>query len=621
MAEMISVKEMAEKWGITSTRVAQLCRKGEILGAVKGNKEWLIPINVEKPLDKRRKSSPDSNMQAGILLPLPIGISEYRIASTQYYYIDKTMLIKDFLDERPKVSLFTRPRRFGKTLNMDMLRVFFELDSDEDTSIYFRDKKIWKCGEEYRSYQGKFPVIYVSFKDIKFDNWDDTFEMLKATIANEFDRHHELSESQKCGESDKRYYQDAVDQKLDKVGLSRSFDVLSRMLSKHYGENVIIIIDEYDVPIQQGFSKNFYDQVIDFMRNLFSGGLKDNSHLAYGFLTGILRVAKESIFSGLNNLVTNSVIDDKYSQYFGFTRNEVEVMADYYHSSDKLDEISEWYDGYRFGDTEIFNPWSVINYFGNRCKPRPFWQSTGSNDIISEVIGNANEEIYERMEKLLQGERFTALIDTGVIYPQIKNNPSTIYSFLLVAGYLKAENADISPNGDYICEVSLPNKEIKTVYNKEILQKLEGFVSQSTATGIQEAVYTNDTAKLQKYLRNLLLQSASCYDTAKELFFHGLLLGICAMFDDKYYLSSNRESGQGRFDIQLEPKDTQRPGVLFELKHEKDCTPSRLTLLAQEALNQINVRRYDTEMRKRGVETIVKYGVAFSGKNVEICME
>lgn len=620
MTEMISVKETAEKWGISSTRVAQMCRDGDIAGAVKGKKEWRIPINAVKPFDNRRKSEFVGNVQVGTLLPLPIGISEYRLASTQYYYIDKTMLIKDFLDERPKVSLFTRPRRFGKTLNMDMLRVFFEINSEEDTSLYFQDKNIWKCGEEYRSYQGRFPVIYVSFKDIKFDNWEDTFEMLKATISNEFDRHHELAESLKCGESDKRYYQDAVDQKLDKVGLSRAFDVLSRMLSKHYGENVIIIIDEYDVPIQQGYSKDFYDQVIDFMRNLFSGGLKDNSHLAYGFLTGILRVAKESIFSGLNNLVTNSVIDDKYSQYFGFTRNEVEVMAEYYHASDKLEEIVEWYDGYRFGDTEIFNPWSVINYFGNRCKPRPFWQSTGSNDIISEVIGNANEEIYERLEQLLQGKRFTALIDTGVIYPQIKNNPSTIYSFLLVAGYLKAENADISLNGDYMCEVSLPNKEIKTVYNKEILQKLEGFVSQSTATGIQEAVYTNDTVKLQKYLRNLLLQSASCYDTVKELFFHGLLLGICAMFDDKYYVSSNRESGEGRFDIQLEPKDTQRPGILFELKHEKDCTPLRLNILAREALSQINTRRYDTEMRRRGVETIVKYGVAFSGKNVEICM-
>lgn len=619
MDGMISAKEAAGKWKLTSTRVAQMCRNGEIPGAQKGKKEWLIPSDSVKPVDKRRKKQPESDIHFGSLLPLPIGISEYRLASTQYYYIDKTMLIKDFLDERPKVSLFTRPRRFGKTLNMDMLRVFFEL-SDEDTSVFFQDKKIWECGEHYRSYQGKFPVIYVSFKDIKFDNWEDTFEMLKATIANEFDRHHELIDSPKCGESDKRYYQDAVDQKLDKVGLSRSFDVLSRMLSKHYGENVIIIIDEYDVPIQQGHSKNFYDQVIDFMRNLFSGGLKDNSYLAYGFLTGILRVAKERIFSGLNNLVTNSVIDDKYSQYFGFTRKEVEAMAEYYYASDKIKEIGEWYDGYRFGDTEIFNPWSVINYFGNRCKPRPFWQSTGSNDIISEVIGNADEEIYERLEQLLQGEKFTALIDTGVIYPQIKNNPSTIYSFLLVAGYLKAENADISPNGDFMCEVSLPNKEIKTVYNKEILQKLERFVSQSTATGIQEAIYTNDIVKLQKHIRNLLLQSASCYDTTKELFFHGLLLGICAMFDDQYYVSSNRESGEGRFDIQLEPKEAKRPGVLFELKHEKDCESLSLNLLAQEALNQINTRGYDTEMRRRGVKTIVKYGVAFSGKNVEICM-
>lgn len=619
MAEMMSVKKFAEKWGKTPNRITQYCRSGEIPGAKKVGKGWLIPVNAVQPVDKRRKNQQTTKETSETLLPLPIGVSEYCLASTKYYYIDKTMMIKDFLDERPKVSLFTRPRRFGKTLNMDMLRVFFEL-SDEDTSIYFKNKMIWECGEEYRSYQGKYPVIYVTFKDIKFDTWENTFKMLKATIANEFDRHHELGDSPECSNSDKKYYQAAVNQELDEVGLSRAFDVLSRMLSKHYSENVIIIIDEYDVPIQQGHSKDFYDQIINFMRNLFSGGLKDNSHLAYGFLTGILRVAKESIFSGLNNLVTNSVIDNKYSRYFGFTQQEVEVMAEYYHAADKLEEIGEWYDGYRFGETEIFNPWSVINYFGNTCKPRPFWQSTGSNDIISEVIANADEEIYERLEQLLQDKKIAALIDTGVIYPQIKKNPSTIYSFLLVAGYLKAENVDISPNGDYMCEISLPNKEIKTVYNKEILQKLEGIVSQSTAVGIQESIYTNDTQKLQRYLRNLLLQSASSYDTVKELFFHGLLLGICALFDDKYYVSSNRESGEGRFDIQLEPKDINRPGILFELKHERNCTPTGLKQLAQRALDQINDRGYDTDMRRRGIENIVKYGVAFSGKNVEICI-
>lgn len=620
MSEMMTVKQASQRWGIFDTRITKLCREGEISGAIKNGKSWLIPADTPKPVDRRYKTPNSANANIATKLPLPIGISEYSLASTQYYYVDKTMMIKNFLDERPMVSLYTRPRRFGKTLNMDMLRTFFE-KSDEDTSVYFSDKKIWSCGEQYRAYQGKYPVIFVSFKDIKFDTWDKTFEMLRVTIGNEFSRHAELANSEKCSDIDKKYYQEIVGRNADIVSLSSSFAVLSRMLFQHYNEKAIIIVDEYDIPIQQGHTRGFYNEVIDFMRNLFSGGLKDNPCLAYGFLTGILRVAKESIFSGLNNLVINSIIDDKYSQYFGFTRDEVKQMAAYYNATDKLDELCEWYDGYRFGGTEIFNPWSVINYFSIGCKPRAFWQSTGSNDIISEVIAAADEDIYERLEKLLQGDKFTTLIDTGVIYPQIKKNPSTIYSFLLVAGYLKAENTDISSSGDFMCEVSLPNKEIKTVYNKEVLQKLDGIVSQSSAVAIQEAIYTNNKAQLQKQLRKLLLRSASSFDTAKELFFHGLFLGICAMFDDRYYVTSNRESGEGRFDIQLMPKDVDRPGVLIELKADKNCTQDELKMLAQTALDQINDRKYDTEMLTKGIKTIFKYGVAFSGKNVEISAE
>lgn len=615
---MRDVKTTAELWGISTTRVARLCRDGKIAGAVKEGKSWLIPEGAVKPADGRMRGAREAGLSDDEKrLPLPIGISEYRLASTQYYYIDKTMLIKEFLDERPMVSLYTRPRRFGKTLNMDMIRTFFE-KTEEDTSVLFQDKLIWGCGEEYQAYQGKYPVIFVSFKDIKFNTWDQTFEMLKAVIGNEFVRHGELETSEHCSDADREYYREVAGGKADAVALSRAFDVLSRMLCKHHGVEAIIIIDEYDIPIQQGHTHEFYDEVIDFMRNLFSGGLKDNKYLAYGFLTGILRVAKESIFSGLNNLVIHSVIDDKYSRYFGFTRDEVERMAAYYRAEDKLDELAEWYDGYRFGETEIFNPWSVINYFSIGCKPRAFWQATGSNEIISEVIAGADEDIYERLERLLQGEKFTTLIDTGVIYPQIQNNPSTIYSFLLVAGYLKAENVDISSSGDFMGEVSLPNREIKAVYNKEILQKLDGIVSQSSAVSIQEAVYANDVPRLQKSLEKLLLQSASSFDTAGEMFFHGLFLGICALFDDRYYLTSNRESGEGRFDIQLMPKDDSRPGILIELKAEKYLSDAQLEGLAESALKQINDRKYDTEMKTRGIKTIIKYGVAFSGRKVKI---
>lgn len=400
-------------------------------------------------------------------LPLPVGVADYRLACTEYYYVDKTMLIKDFLDERPMVSLFTRPRRFGKTLNMDMLRTFFE-KTEEDTAKYFRDKLIWKCGERYRSYQGKYPVIFLTFKDVKFSSWQETFSSMRELIAKEAYRHLELKESSKCDDYDRKAFTRLLNGEADETLLSNALADLSLALHKHYGIAPIIIIDEYDIPIQQGYMQGFYDEVILFMRNLFSGGLKDNKHLSYGFLTGILRVAKESIFSGLNNLVINSVLDYKYSAYFGFTASEVQQMAAYYGAGDKYDELCAWYDGYRFGDTEIFNPWSVINYFNNGCVPRAFWQATGSNDIIGDIISSADAEIYEKLTSLVNGKSFVTYIYTDVIYPQIKTNPSTIYSFLLVAGYLKVLHADTAFSGDFMCEVALPNKEIIEIIQQSL---------------------------------------------------------------------------------------------------------------------------------------------------------
>lgn len=364
--------------------------------------------------------------------------------------------------------------------------------------------------------------------------------------------------------------------------------------------------------------RGFYEKVILFMRNLFSGGLKDNSHLSFGFLTGILRVAKESIFSGLNNLKINSILDDKYSAYFGFTGEEIREMARYYGVPEKYDEICAWYDGYRFGSTDIFNPWSVINYFGNDCKPRTFWQSTGSNEIIGEILAHATEDIYARLTALLQGESFLTYIDTGVIYPQIQKNPSSVYSFLLVAGYLKAVRTELSFGGDFMCEVALPNREIAYVYNKEILQKLTDIIPQSSAVSIQEAIYTGNAAEWQRQLQKLLLYSASCFDTVGENFYHGLLLGLCAMLDDRYEVTSNRESGEGRYDIQLMPKAAGMPGILIELKHGRNCSPEALKKLSEDALQQMEHRSYDTEMVRRGIPQIVKYGVAFSGKRAEI---
>lgn len=617
MANVISVKEAAMRWELAERTVRGLCIGGKIPGAIKSGRSWLIPAGAEKPVDNRIKTGAYVRAKSRPKhLPLPVGVSDYRLASTEYYYIDKTMMLKDFIDERPMVTLFTRPRRFGKTLNMDMLRTFFE-KTNEDTSKYFKDKKIWEQGEYYRSFQGKYPVIFITLKDVKHNSWDNTFANIGSIISSEYCRHSDLSKSPKLDKKQKDFYDKMVSEKFSAVDLERSLLYLSEMLKKHYGEGAVIIIDEYDTPIQSGHTNGFYDDVIAFMRNLLSGCFKDNKSLAFGFLTGILRVAKESIFSGLNNLTINSVLDNKYSEYFGFTANEVKEMAAYYSAPDRFGEVCEWYDGYRFGKTDIFNPWSVINYFSNDCEPRAFWLSTGSNDIIGEIIKEADNEIYERLSSLVNGGSFTTYIDTSVIYPQIKNNPSSIYSFLLMAGYLKVVKSSVSISGDFMCEVALPNKEISLVYRKEILQKLENLIPQATAIAVEEAIFSGNGEKLRDIISNFLIQSVSAFDAAGENFYHGFMLGVCALFGNSY-LTSNRESGDGRYDIALSPKVSNLPGIIIELKAEKNCNENELQELAKTALKQINDKKYDTDLKSKGVKTIYKYGVAFSGKHVAV---
>jgi len=616
----MTIKEASVAWGITERRVNELCKSGRIVGAYKEGKRWFIPDNAQKPTDKRGRRRTNSPTIPYVRKPLPIGVSDYRDACTNYYYVDKTMLIKEFLDERPKVSLFTRPRRFGKTLNMDMLRTYFE-KTTEDTSVYFRDKKIWSYGEPYRTHHRKYPVIFLSFKDIKYTSWEETYQTLRKLIAQEFRRHNELASSSALSDYEKEEYSLLATEAADKVDYQMSLRTLTLLLHKHHDVAPIVIIDEYDTPIQQGHVNTFYDTVIGFMRNLFSGGLKDNPHLSYGFLTGILRVAKESIFSGLNNLKINSILDERYSEYFGFTSDEVHEMAEYYSASDKYQELCDWYDGYRFGNTDIFNPWSVIGYFNNNCRPKAFWQSTGSNDIIREVLASATPDIMERLELLMKGESFITHIDTGVIYPQIQNDPSSIYSFLLVAGYLKAISYDQPYGEDYMCEVALPNKEISFVYSKEILSQLESIIPRSAAIAIQEAIYKMDIPALQNSLGNFLLQTISFHDAANETFYHGLILGMCAVMDNIYRITSNREAGEGRFDIQMLPLDKRLPGILIELKAAKDCSDDQLAELATAALQQINDRTYAVDLITQGVQTVLKYGISFSGKRVSIAAE
>lgn len=599
--EYLSCSDASKAMGFSVRRIQQMCKNGELPGAIKEGRKWLIPDETIHMNHFAKNKS------------LPIGVSDFKLATTGYYYVDKTLMIRDFLDKKPMVSLFTRPRRFGKTLNMDMLRVFFE-KTNEDTSVYFKDKQIWQCGDYYTKHQGEYPVIFLTFKDVKSMTWEETFQKIRRLISLEFIRHNELETSSVLTAYEKEQYHLLAGDSGDEVDCQMGLQLLSLLLHKHYGRECIIIIDEYDTPIQQGHTCNFYPEIVNFMRNFFSGGLKDNPHLAFGFLTGILRVAKESIFSGMNNLKTYSILDDGYSSYFGFTEKEVKDMLRYYGKDDKYNELSEWYDGYRFGNTEIFNPWSVINYISDNCFPKAFWQSTGSNEIIGEIIQAATPEITKDLYKLLCGEKIAAYIDTGVIYPEVQNNPYSIYSFLLVAGYLKVANIYPQSDGNFMCDVAIPNKEITFVYEKEVLNRTN---QNSLAISISQAIFSKDTQKLQALLEDFMVKSISSIDGANEGFYHGMMLGLCAILGNRYKIRSNRESGLGRFDIQLMPLTKGMPGFIFEFKHTKD-EHTDLSALADSALQQIETKKYDTELRDNGVNSIIRIGIAFRGKSAVV---
>lgn len=595
--DYISCESAAKKIGVSTRRIQQMCKQKEIVGAIKEGRNWLIPDNAILSPKK----------------PLPIGVSDFKSATTNYYYVDKTLLIRDFLNAIPMVSLFTRPRRFGKTLNMDMLRVFFE-KTPEDTSIYFKDKYIWQCGDYYTKHQGQYPVIFLSFKDVKCSSWQETFQKISKLISLEFMRHSELESSSVLSSYEKEQYHRFASENINEVDCQMGLQLLSLLLHKHYDKECVIIIDEYDTPIQQGHLCDFYNEIVDFMRNFFSGGLKDNPHLAFGFLTDILRVAKESILSGMNNLKTNSILDNNYSSYFGFTNEEVRDMLAYYDYEDKYQEICEWYDGYRFGNSEIFNPWSVINYISDQCFPKAFWQSTGSNDIIGEIIGTATPEINENLYKLFCGNTVTTYVDTSVIYPEVQNNPNSIYSFLLVAGYLKVAEIYPQNDGNYMCDVAIPNKEILYVYEKEVLNRTN---QNNVSISIHQAIFSKDTSKLQSLLEDFMLKSISTMDGASEAFYHGMMLGLCAVLGSQFKVRSNRESGLGRFDIELLPMVKGIPGFIFEFKHTKDINVD-LDSLANSALKQIEDMKYDTELNDFGVEDIVKIGIAFRQKSAVV---
>ncbi len=425
-----------------------------------------------------KKEILDAKTRKSVLLPCPVGITSYKKVSSECYYVDKTLMIKDLIDECSKALLFVRPRGFGKTLAMDMFKTFFE-KTDEDNSVYFENRAIWSCGEPYRSYQGAYPVIFLSFKNSRRNTWKDMYESLTLSIREEFERHGDILKNGAVHPIDKVFFKKIVDGDAGQVEYQASIEQLSHMLSEAYGTRVVVLIDECDTPIQQGYNCGCCSEATEFMGNLLSSALKDNDALEFGVLAGVLRASKESIFGGFNNLVVNTILDEKYSRYFGFTSQEAEELASCYGKTEKLDEMREWYGGYLFGKTEIYDPWSIVNYFNSGCVPKIFRPCISNNGFILNAIKNESEDIRKSLVGLLNEQPVQTLVDTDIIYPEISRSEDALYSFLVMSGYLKISEVVTFIDDVPLCNLLVPNKEVKSVFKKEIIDKLSNETSPS----------------------------------------------------------------------------------------------------------------------------------------------
>ena len=542
-------------------------------------------------------------------LPPPVGTSDWATFSRDSYCVDKTLMIKELIDTKTRVALFTRPRRFGKTTTLEMIRAFYEGDAS-----LFEDKKIWAAGEQYRAEQGAHSVIFLSFKDVKQTTAQEAFVKLTSLLSSEIFRHR-TAVAEGLGDAVKRKKLEAVyNEKASREELAESLGLLAEAIHAHTGKLPVILIDEYDQPITTASVYGFYDEMCTFMRVFLSGALKDNKHCHMGLMTGVLRVAKEGILSGLNNLYVWTVFDEPYSQYFGFTGDEVETMAEYYGAAEKLPEIREWYDGYDFAGREIYNPWSVLRYFAGNCKPDCYWLDTSSNDLITEIVRDLPHDMVKTLEALLRDEtpRVPMTKELGP-YRQIKDRKDSLYALLVSAGYLKVA----SPIEKGFCKVAIPNHEIAQVFESDIRNKINNALMVGTGD-IVGALIDRDMEALKSAISSFLLESVSYFDAAAEGFFHGLTLGFLAVLRDEFRVLSNVESGEGRFDIALKPLVEPFPAFIIEVK-KADSPTDDLKQLAREAREQIDGKKYDTTFRAEGIADIEKIGLAYCKDKVELC--
>ena len=547
---------------------------------------------------------------------VPVGIEDFKeLIQDEYYYVDKTLLIDEMLMNKSKVTLFTRPRRFGKTLNMSMLKYFFDVKDKEENKKLFENLKV--SDSEYMSEQGKYPVIFVSLKDLKEDTWEECLESIKDIMYKIFNEYSFLRK--KLNIVEKRQF----DKIWEITGNERNFKTslldLSNYLNKYYGEKVIILIDEYDAPIINAFDKGYYNEAINFFQTFYSSALKTNNSLKYGILTGITRIIKEGIFSGLNNLYVNTILSKDYSEYFGLLESEVIEMLEYFDMKYKIEEVREWYNGYIFGESKVYNPWSIVNYVREK-EIKAYWANVSGNTLLENMLDHAGESVYDDLKRFTDGESIEKYISDGTTIKSLLNNDDEIWQVLLYSGYLtkdeKQKEIDVTSEYTDVYNLRIPNKEIRKYFGNMFLNRFFG--TEVKTNILIKALENGDIKKFEKTLGEIMINMLSHFDLDKEMekIYQVFMIGLVGFLMGKYEIISNDESGYGRYDLAMIPIKSNEKAYLMEFKISK--TKKGMEERAQKALKQIDEKKYDTKLKARGIKNILKIGVAFHGKEVKV---
>ena len=565
------------------------------------------------------------------LKKIPIGISNFReLIKENYYFVDKSMLIKEFIENGAKIILTPRPRRFGKTLNMSMLRYFFDINIKEKKNLLngevdysrnlFDGLNIEKDAEIMKM-QGEFPVISISFNTVKFNNFQDTMRRIKSLMSELYLKHKYLLENNVLEDIEKEKFNKVINEKADSELIATALGNLAKYLYKYFNKEVIVLIDEYDVPIQQGYVSDFYEEIISFERVMFTHVLKDNDYVKKALITGILRVAKESIFSGLNNLEVNTLLNNKFSDKFGFTQEEVDNFLSYYKLEDKKSEVREWYNGYIFGKNIIYNPWSVLYYAENYEEGfMPYWINSSANDLIKRLLLKGDQKIKIELEELIAGKSITKAIDENIVMGEVEDSNENIWSFLLLSGYLKTIKKE-TIKGKRVCELKIPNEEVH-IFFENIVEKW--FLESMTSERYEELLRTLTTGDIKSFgalFKGFVINNVSYFDVSgkePEKVYHAFVLGMLVSLADTYEVKSNKESGYGRYDVMIIPKDISKQGIIIEFKKINEFLDDTIEDATKEALEQIEEKKYEAELIAKGIKNIVKLAIVFKNKEVQV---